>query len=769
MPPCFMPFAPPATIAAALCAFILPLAAYAAAASSDTRLEEIVVAGGNSTMPNLPPDLPAVTEGVSRQQMEESINVINTEDALKYLPSIQVRKRFIGDANGIVATRTSGTLMSARSLVYADDLLLSNLLGNGYSYPPRWGLVTPDEIERVDVIYGPFSALYPGNAIGAVINMTTRMPQQFEAHAALQAFQQNFSLYGTDQSFTGKQASAALANKNGDLSWWLNVNHLVSSGQPMTFLVKPASATAATAADKVVSGARSDLDQYGNPRQVLGATSITDTVQDHAKLRLAYDFSPSLRATYTFGLWQSKSDSGVASYLKDTAGNPVYSGPVNIDGQRYVLGATDLNPGKSDQEHWLQGLSLASKTNGGWDWEVAASRYSYQKDLSRAPTTALPAAASGGAGSGPGNIGDLGGTGWSTLDLRGIWRPELADHAHQLSFGYHYDKYRLNALVSSTTDWINSDAGARTSAFAGSTETQAVYLQDAWRLAPAWKVVIGSRWENWRAFDGSVANAARVLPFAERSENFFSPKLATSFQASPVWNLRASLGKAYRMPSVSELYQGSISNNSIVKNDPNLKPEQALSAELSAERDLGNGVLRATLFQETVRDALYSQTDITTNITNIQNIDRIRTRGIEIAYQAVDVGLRGLDLAGSVTYADSVIVENNRNPASVGKQQPRVPNWRATLSATYRQNDQLSYALAARYSGKQFGTLDNSDVNGGTYGGVSKFFVVDVRLRYKMSKQWSAALGIDNLNNAQYFVVHPYPQRTLSAELKYGF
>jgi len=137
--------------------------------------------------------------------------------------------------------------------------------------------------------------------------------------------------------------------------------------------------------------------------------------------------------------------------------------------------------------------------------------------------------------------------------------------------------------------------------------------------------------------------------------------------------------------------------------------------------------------------------------------------------QASDVGVRGLDLAGSLTYADSLILANGRNPASVGKQQPRVPNWRASFSATYRQNEQLSYALGARYSSGQFGTLDNSDINGATYGGVGGFFVVDARLRYRIDRHWSAALGIDNLNNAQYFVTHPYPQRTLTAELKYGF
>ena len=47
---------------------------------------------------------------------------------LRYLPSVEVRERFIGDRNGIVSTRTTGTLESARSLVYADGILLSNLL-----------------------------------------------------------------------------------------------------------------------------------------------------------------------------------------------------------------------------------------------------------------------------------------------------------------------------------------------------------------------------------------------------------------------------------------------------------------------------------------------------------------------------------------------------------------------------------------------------------------------------------------------------------------
>ena len=81
-----------------------------------------------------------------------------------------IRERYIGDRNAIVSGRTTGTIESAKTLVYADNILLSNLLGNSFNFPPRWGMVSPAEIDRVDVIYGPFSALYPGNSIGGVLD-----------------------------------------------------------------------------------------------------------------------------------------------------------------------------------------------------------------------------------------------------------------------------------------------------------------------------------------------------------------------------------------------------------------------------------------------------------------------------------------------------------------------------------------------------------------------------------------------------------------------
>ena len=47
---------------------------------------------------------PATSASITAQQAATSINVVNTEDALKYLPNVLVRTRYIGDTNAPLAT-----------------------------------------------------------------------------------------------------------------------------------------------------------------------------------------------------------------------------------------------------------------------------------------------------------------------------------------------------------------------------------------------------------------------------------------------------------------------------------------------------------------------------------------------------------------------------------------------------------------------------------------------------------------------------------------
>ncbi|WP_320043096.1 Plug domain-containing protein [uncultured Desulfobacter sp.] len=47
-------------------------------------------------------------------------------------------------------------IFTPRTMVFADGIMLSNPSGRD----TKWVMVAPEEIERVDIIYGPYSALY---------------------------------------------------------------------------------------------------------------------------------------------------------------------------------------------------------------------------------------------------------------------------------------------------------------------------------------------------------------------------------------------------------------------------------------------------------------------------------------------------------------------------------------------------------------------------------------------------------------------------------
>jgi iron complex outermembrane receptor protein len=740
----------------------------------------VTVTGGQPS--SLPTHIPTTMEGIDRQQIDTWINATDSEDALKYFPSLLVRKRYAGDYNhAVLSSRASGTGNSARSLVYADGILLSNLLGNGVgglSFPPRWGLVAPEEIERVDVMYGPFSAAYPGNSVGAVVDYVTRMPTRFEAHAKVGTQVQPFSLYGTDGSFRSTQTSVSLGNKAGDWSWWLNANHSDSEGQPLTFATRLVSAGTASGAGVPVSGAVLTRNSANQPWYVLGSQTQYTTAQDHLKAKLAYDIAADLRATYTIGWWQNDSQGRSSSYLRNAAGAAVTSGPINIGGASFApITGADFPLTDESLTHVMQGLSVKSRTQGVFDWEASASRYDYRTDLKRQNGLAntLPAALDGGAGT----IADGSGTGWSTLALRGTWRPQGPKGAHIVDAGVQQDQFALQYRTSAIAgDWRDDAAGALASDVGGRTRLRSLWGQDTWAFAPAWKTVLGARVERWSAFSGfttiPTASPAIDTDWPSRAETHVSPKAALSWQWRPDVVLKASLGRAVRFPTVAELYGATSTTNAQFINDPGLRPERSWTSELTAEKDFGGNLLRLTAFTEDTHDALYTQTTFdpvaNRNVSRVQNVGRIATQGLEAAWTGTGVWLPALDLNGSVTWADSVIKENAGFVTvpgdTIGKRQPNIPRLRAAALASYRWTPQWSTTVGARYSSRQFRTLDNSDVNGYAYMGVSPLFVVDLRARWQIDKIYSAAFGIDNVNNRTYWNFHPYPQRSYFAELR---
>ncbi|MFL6701333.1 MAG: TonB-dependent receptor, partial [Paraburkholderia graminis] len=462
--------------------------------------------------------------------------------------------------------------------------------------------------------------------------------------------------------------------------------------------------------------------------------------------------------------WHQTYNSETSSFLRDANGNAVYGGKVSINGYEYTIPAAAFAPSLGHSENWLYGVTLKTRNATGWNGEAIASYYDVSNSVARLASSGAP-----GNGAGTVTFGD--GTGWKTLDLRSTYTPAstqagLANHA--LAFGYHYDNYFLDNESYSTLNWRDGSATSFANAFAGKTQTQALYAQDAWRFLPRWKFVYGVRYEDWRAYDGSQALPGTRVALANASEQHFSPKASLSFDVSDDLTLRASIGRAYRFPTVSELFQGQINGSSIVNNNPSLKPEDDLSKELTAEWAHWNGIFRFSLFQDDVKNTIFSQTDTTVipNVTNFQNIGKVRSRGVETSYAGENVFMRGLDLLASVAYTQSKIIANAQNPASVGKYFYRIPLWRVNVAATYRFDERAAVTLAARYSGRQYNTLTNTDTNPDVFGGTSSYTVADAKFTFRPTKLSEVGIGVDNIFDARYFVYHPYPGRTFYLEAK---
>lgn len=754
--------------------------------------------------------LPQTSETITRERMDNAINLMVTEDAIKYMPSIQVRSRYIGDTNAPVGMRTSGTSASARNLIYADGILLSSLLGNNNTNTgsPRWNTVSPGEIERIDIMYGPFSAAYAGNSIGGVINITTKMPEKFEVGADAQASWQTFNLYGTKDTYQSQRYSGYLGHRYNDLSFRFDYNHLDSHSQPITFAtvlnsagIDPGNVPAGQTIQSV-TGAFAGANPTNAAIQTLGAGNINHTIQDNFKWKAAYDITPTIKLSYTLGMWQNNAHANVQSYLRNSVtGNVVQGGWINIGGRAFNLspasGATFAGS-QTDQTTWSHGINLRSNTGGKFDWELVGSLVDLGKDTVRSPLVDPTVAF---AGNQKGRINSLTGSGWHTVDAKGIWRPRVDMLGyHEISFGFHHDLYSLKNPVFDTTNWQSGGGQSIYTNSTGKTQTEGYWIQDAWDFHHNWNFTVGGRLENWHAYDGMNVSppgtTPRTINQPDKSALNFSPKGKLTW--SPIQGLKigAAIGRAYRYATASELFQTSIvggGGSAIAFNgNPNLKPEEALSSELSAEYAVDKGRMRLSFFQESIKNAIFSQTGLftaggqTSQATFISNVGKIDTYGIEISGEKSDAVIKGLDVLGNLTWVDSRITDNrevdavlaaiggtatnpNAGVPTTGKHQPRLPTWRANAVVTYRASDDLSASVNVRYSSGQFGQLNNTDTNGFAYTGLTSYLVADVLAKYRITKQLTVIGGINNINNDKYWVFHPFPQRTFFAQLRFSY
>lgn len=729
------------------------------------RLEEVTVTG--KIVDEATANMPAVVETVTAAGIER-INVVETQDVFKYMPGSYLRKLYPGSTNSPLVIRGNNSELTARTLVLMDGFQISDFLASGHTNAPKWFFVAPEEIEKVDVIYGPFSAALSGNSLSGTAMITTHYPERLEMNVDAKYFFQRFHEYKTDEDLHSYTAYGSVGDKIGKFSFDVWYRRLEADVNPIQYVTKLAS-TGKPPVGNPVTGWVQDTDPQGNSRFILGSPGVQDLTNNIFKVKLAYDLTPNSQIRFVSALWDyDHYYDSPETYLRDARGNPVYSGKVDIGGVSFNLSPSTFTYSRREMLDLLNGLSYTLDTPGGLKLTATASSYHKLSDLNRQSSTAPPVAESGGAG----RVTDTDG-GWYILDVKAAHDIKWFG-IHTLSAGYHFDYYYTDSEDWNATDWLRDVRAALNQGSRGKTRTHALFLEDTWKLHEKWAVYLGGRYEWWSGFDGAKYTDTAVgritSSLEDKYHDDFSPKFSTTFTPTENWRLRFSMALATRYPTVGELFYGGITPLGIINNaNPDLKPERTFAKDFTITRLIGkDGEARLTFFQDDIEDAIYMQTNSYTLVRNYQNVDKVRTRGIEFAVNKRRFLVDGLGVFLNVAWTDSEILRNDNVPESVGKTFPRVPEWRVKGVVNYSPTDRLAFTFASHYASKPFNTLDNSDKRGG-YGGIDDFVTFDARVSYRFLDTAIASIGVDNITDERYHIFHPYPRRTFLAEIKWTY
>ncbi len=716
-------------------------------------------------------------QSVITAEAVKAINVTTIENFLDYEPSLIVRRRFIGDANGTIGIRGSNMFQTARTSVYADGVPLHNHLLTRWNGSPRWSLVTPDEVEKVEVFYGPFSAAYSGNSMGGVVNITTKIPEEQHLRIRGALFNQSYSRLGKSDDYFGGRGSIAYENRFKDLGVSLFYSHLENEGQPQShytlsrFKEKQGFSVADFDANATEAfGGVSSKDRKGADSVIYAESGAAVATTDLYKIKM----------TYPLGDFQVKGiiarevrdgETRPSNFLVDQGGEAFWNENVLYNGERYTVKKSRLSHTDRHRETQLMALGFIGPVqNTAWTLDVNLSDFRILKDVS----------VSGGSNPLDTNFdvteysrSEYDNTGWQTRDIN-ISTQSLAGNSDMsLMLGGHFSHYKLGLY---SQDYEQGQPKTELSGSGGETTTKAIFAEYGWDITPWLDIALGARLESWQASNGFKGTDSSEV-FAPRLGKGVSPKFSLGFTPNQDWAIRYSAAKALRFPIVEELYQNESKSDAVIEGDISLTPERGLHHNISIERALGEGYSKINLFQETIEDVIFSFRGTITkegkdegkDITTFLGVDEVETSGVEWSLFTPSLLNGHTDIRWNVSFIHSEITKNELNPSYVGKKFPRIPQWKFNALLTQHFSEKVLASIGFRYASNSYGQLDNSDTEAEVYGAHDDFLFVNLKARWQVNKSGSLALGIDNVNNDVAYIAHPWPARTVYLEGGYDF
>jgi len=295
----------------------------------------------------------------------------------------------------------------------------------------------------------------------------------------------------------------------------------------------------------------------------------------------------------------------------------------------------------------------------------------------------------------------------------------------------------------------------------GRQRTAGVYGEDLLRLTHRFQVTAALRYDRWRNYDAlstsrrfSSTAPPSVTNFPERTETAFSPRLGMLYRLTGNVSLVGSAYRAFRAPTLNELYRGFRVGDIVTGANSNLQAERLTGAEAGAQFATFRHKLtgRGTFFWSDVTDPI---ANVTLNVTPTlitrqrQNLGRTRSRGVDLdAALQVTPTFR---LTSGYEFVNATVLSFAANPSLVGLRIPQVPSNVATFQALYSNPTassrwrRVTLDVQGRYVGNQFDDDQNLLPLG-------KFFTLDASLSRRIWNDLDAYAAFENIFDERYTV-----------------
>jgi outer membrane receptor protein involved in Fe transport len=275
-----------------------------------------------------------------------------------------------------------------------------------------------------------------------------------------------------------------------------------------------------------------------------------------------------------------------------------------------------------------------------------------------------------------------------------------------------------------------------------------------------WTIIFAGRFDDWNNFNASsictpvsgACTSPSVL-YPSRSDFAFSPRLSLLRALGRNVSVTGSMYRAFRAPTLNELYRSFRLANVLTLNNPYLSAERLTGAEAGVnittlERKLD---LRGTFFWSDIVDPVENVTINPTSspvLRQKENLGRIRARGVELD-GVLHVG-RAVQISAGYEFTAATVVNYTVPPGAIsllGNKVAQVPRNVFTWEARYWNPSRIMLSLQGRFVGNQFDDDQNQYPLG-------RFYTMDLQVGRNITRNLEVFVAAENILDQRYNVAN---------------